>query len=100
VRLATLFRTGLAHALANDTFRFAPLTQDELATFARAAFTRTGQPSTALTSTLERARSADPTVARFVERTLETLTDAMAGVAPADLTTRYAGELFIVARDT
>lgn len=97
VRLATLLRTGLVHALLTDALSFDPVGREELAAFARAAFTREGLLSAPFQAALEAmvAGSGDA-VASFVRRSVDAFVDAMGRVAPEDIDPRFAGELVLV----
>jgi len=96
IRFATLLRTGLAHLLLTDALRFAPLAKDELAAFARAAFTPEGQLSPRLSVAVGGFLADAPdAVATFARRALDDLVDALGPVAPDDVDPRFTGDLFL-----
>ncbi len=100
VRLDTLFRTAVAHALLHDRVSFEPLAADAVRAFARLAFTADGAASPALSVVRSQAEGAPAGVRSFVDRALATLTDALAGILPSDLDPRYASELLLVRRES
>ncbi len=96
IRLGTLLRTGLAHALLTDELSFQPLAADDLGAFLQVAF-----EDGALSPALQRAvdgltEHLDPPVARWVEREMDALTEALGRVKAYDLDPKYARELFLV----
>lgn len=105
IRLTTLVRTGLAHFLAHDEFRFAPLTRDAIVAFSRAAFTADAKLTPALAeriellvaSQLEGASEAErEAFESLVRRAVDELVESLGPVHERDLDLRYAGELFLV----
>lgn len=106
VRLTTLVRTGLLHALLSDEFRFAPVTREQLVAFSRAAFTKDAALTPELRNTidlvvgaaLEGASDESREVFRaLVDRAITELVEALGPVEERDLDLRYAGEIFLVA---
>jgi len=100
IRLATLFRTGLAHALLSDVFRFAPLDRADLEAFARAAFTRDGTLSRVVEGALAGTREgAHEAVGRFIDAAMQELVATLGRVRSDDLETRFVSELLLVSGD-
>jgi hypothetical protein len=98
IRLTTLVRTGLLHALLAGEFRFTPTNRESLSQFAKLAFDGSGQLSPALSKQLARLQEGgDEALAELLDRALTELQDALGTVAERDLDLRYAGELFLVA---
>ena len=96
IRLATLFRTGLAQLLLVDELRFEPLDRSDLAAFARAAFTKEGGVSPLLSGILERLVAGVPEpVAVFARRAVDDLARAIGAVQADDIDPRFASELFL-----
>lgn len=105
IRLTTLVRTGLLHALLEDEFRFDPVTREQLVAFSRAAFNKDASPTDALSQRVrvlvesqlegedddQRALSAD-----LMTRAVDELIESLGPVHEHDLDLRYAGELFLV----
>ncbi|MFT7580564.1 MAG: hypothetical protein ACI9MR_002235 [Myxococcota bacterium] len=100
VHFATLFRTGLAQTLLTDTFSFAPLDREDLVAFSRAAFAKDGTRTPTFDAALKTLTEALPeAVGRFVRHAIEQLTDAIGGVRPEAIETRYASDLFLTAAE-
>jgi len=99
IRLDTLLRTGLANALVHDRFAFEPLGREDLASFARMAFTKDGKAGKALLSLLEASKGSSDAVNRFIEKAVDGLTDTLAGIVPADIETHYASDIFLISGD-
>ncbi len=96
VRLATLFRTGLAHAVVEESFAFAPLDREQLSLFARVSLTPESGLSPTVDNIVEGFKAqAEPEVARFIEQALAALVTAIGGVSADDIEPRYLGELFL-----
>jgi hypothetical protein len=107
VRLTTLVRTGLLHALLSDEFRFTPATREQLVTFSRKAFAKDASLTPELRNTLdlvvgaalEGASDESREVFRsLVDRAVAELVEALGPVEERDLDLRYAGEIFLVAK--
>lgn len=97
IRLGTLFRTGLAHALLEDSWRFDPLTRNDLVAFLRLGV-GDGELTEALSGALEGIRdSVDDLQAAWIDGAMEELVETLGEVASEDVDPRFATELFVCA---
>lgn len=99
VTLRTLFRTGLAQVVLTESFKFEPLTRDDLATFLGVAFDLQADVptiSTQLRGVLEDlGRHVEPEVHTWMQSALEELGLALGRVRAYDLEPDYARELVL-----
>jgi len=105
IRLTTLVRTGLLHALLSDEFSFVPVDRDTLVAFSRAAFGKETVLTPAFDETvrvivesgLEGADELSREAFRgLVSRAVDELVEALGPVHERDIDLRYVGDIFLV----